>query len=159
MRKALIFLIAASFFFGCRTPVPWTDFFTVKRPIPPTPTFLIFAEDPENEGQWIFEQLTEALIKKGFPVLSQTVITRKTSTLSAKRRTDEKIEEVERSIDLSQTPATYVLMVSSKTYAFKIIQTNTQEIVAKGTFSRDIPEEILIVLKDMGIPVPEVPKP
>lgn len=158
MKKLSILLIALSIFIcGCRTLGPYTNFTAIKKPIPPDPSFLIFSEHEEYDGGLLVSQIEDALTKNGFPVISQTVITLQTGEASTysfwRGKTTGQHTIAIKSLDLTQTPATYVIMANAQTWEFKIIKTQTQELIAKGCFASDIYNEILIVLKNMGIPL------
>ncbi|MFH0787818.1 MAG: hypothetical protein V2B13_09420 [Pseudomonadota bacterium] len=102
------------------------------------------------------------MIGKGLTVISKPVIIRKTGDYSRfnwwiGRETGQQTTSIN-TINLNQTPATYAIMINSTYWEFRIIKTQTHELTAKGYFSRDWAREILIVLKEMGIPL-ELPPP
>lgn len=163
MKKLTILLIALSFFIcGCRTTAPYTNFYALKKPVPENPSFLIFLEKEGRWGSGMVSWIEDTLTGKGLTVISMPVYTRHSKEYSSFNwwvgRETGQSEASLSSIDLSRTPATYLITLNGESYEFKIIKVQTHELISKGYLSRDYCNEILYVLKDMGIPV-ELPPP
>ncbi len=137
--------------------ISYTNYWAAQKPVPPNPSFLVFAFNETSGDSWWTSELEDILISKGLPVISQPVISRKTTDYS-RRRTFEELTGSGLPVDLANPKSSYVLVFETVYWSFRIIKSETHELVAKGYFSRSYKEELLIVLKDMGIPV-ELPPP